>query len=134
MNIDGEEYQHIKAFACKVTHHINHPDMCNVGDKVGGNSCQKGDGHIGGTLYLCERNHINQSKTSNKDKRFTLMGLTTLTGKHLMCYLIFKDAKCYHQMEHRIVFTVTVNSNSENQINVNNNIDHGEALFEPLAG
>ena len=30
--------------------------MCIVGDKVGGNSSQKGDSYIGGTLYAYERN------------------------------------------------------------------------------
>ena len=68
--------------------------MCIVGNEVGGNTSQKGDGHIGSTLRLCERNVTPQSKTSNKDKRFTLMGLTTLTGKPLMCCVIFKGVKC----------------------------------------
>ena len=85
MNRDGEECQPIEAFGCKVTHRIKHPNMCIVGGEVGGNSSQKGDGHIGCTLYLCERNFIPQFKTSNKDERFALMELTTLTGKHLMC-------------------------------------------------
>ena len=31
-----------------------------------------------------------QSKASNKDNYFTLMGLTTLTGKSLMCCVICK--------------------------------------------
>ena len=82
--------------------------MCIVGDEVGGNTSQKGDGHIDDTLHLCERNLIPKSKTSNKDKRFTLMGLTTLTGKHLTCCVIFKGVKCCSQMECGVDFTIKI--------------------------
>ena len=77
VNRDGEECQHIEAFGCEVTHRIKHPDICIVDDEVGGNSSQKNDGHI--------FNFTLQSKTSTKDKLFTLMGLTTLPGKPLTC-------------------------------------------------
>ena len=36
------------AFSCKVTHRITHPEMAIGFDKTGGNTPQKGDGHIGG--------------------------------------------------------------------------------------
>jgi len=94
MGRDGKEWQHIEAFGCIVTHRIKHPDMYIIEDEVRGNTSQKDDGHIGGTSNLYERNHIVQSKMSNKDKRFTLMGLTTLTGKPLMCCAFFKGVKC----------------------------------------
>ena len=68
--------------------------MCIVSDEVGGNSSQNSDGHIGSTLHLCKRKFTSQSKTPNKDKRFILLGLTTLTGKLLMCCVIFKGKKC----------------------------------------
>ena len=68
--------------------------MCIVGDEIRGNSSQKGDDHIGGTLHLCERNISPQSITFNKNKQFTLMGVTILPGKPLMCCIIFKGAKC----------------------------------------
>ena len=69
--------------------------MYIIGDEVRGNTSQKDDGHIGGTSNLYERNHIVQSKMSNKDKRFTLIGLTILTGKLLMWCAFFKGAKCF---------------------------------------
>ena len=47
----------------------------------------------------------------NKDKRFILMGLTTVTGKPLMCCAIFKGVTCCSQTENRINFTVKVNNN-----------------------
>ena len=40
------------AFGCKVTHDLIHPDWCIVGDEAGGNISMKGDGHVGGRLYL----------------------------------------------------------------------------------
>ena len=54
MDRDGKECQPIEVFGCKVTHRIKHPDMCIVGDEVGGNTSQKGDGHIGAENYLHE--------------------------------------------------------------------------------
>ena len=135
MDRDGKECQPIEAFGCKVTHRIKHPDMCIVGDEVGGNTSQKGDGHIGGTLHLCERNFTPQSKTSNKDKRFTLMGLTTLTGKPLMCCVIFKGVKCCIETETGIDFTVPVNSDSNTQQDqFKDNLEDELASFEPLTG
>ena len=52
MNRDGEECQPIEGFDCKVTHRITRLDLCIISDEVGGNSSQKGDGHIGGTLHI----------------------------------------------------------------------------------
>ena len=66
MNRDGEEYKPIITFGCNVTHRIKHHHMFIVGGEVRGNSSQKGDGQIGGTLHLCERKHIPQSKTFNQ--------------------------------------------------------------------
>ena len=68
MDRDGKERQPTEACGCKVTHRIKHPDVSIVGDEVGGNTSQRDDGRSGGTLHLCERNYIPQTKTSNKDK------------------------------------------------------------------
>ena len=78
MNRDGLEYQSSEAFEYKVTDHITHADMCIIGNEVGGNFSQKSDDHIGGTVYIYERNFTPQTKTSNKENRSTLMRLTTL--------------------------------------------------------
>ena len=68
MNRDGEECQPSGVFSWKVTHHIKYPDICVIGNKVGGGFIQKGDAHIGGTVLVYERDFIPQSKTSNKEK------------------------------------------------------------------
>ena len=134
MDRDGKECQHIEACGCKLIHHIKHPDMCIVGDEVGGNTSQKGDGHVGGTSHWYERNNIPQSKTSNKDNRFILIGLTTLTDKPLMCCVIFKGVKCCVDTETGIDFTVKVNIISNTQQDLfKNNFEDEIASFEQLS-
>ena len=90
VNKGSEEFLPREAFGCKVMYHIKYPDMCIVGDEVGGNSSQKGDSNIGGTLHVCERKFAPQSKMFNKEKPCTLMGLTTLADKPLICCVTFK--------------------------------------------
>ena len=58
MNRDGEECQPGEAFGRKVSHHIKYPYMCIIGDEVGGNSSQKGDSHIDGTLHVCNNKKL----------------------------------------------------------------------------
>ena len=55
--------------------------MCIIGDEVGGNPSQRGDGYIDGTLRVCKINFNPKSKTLNKEKRFTLIGLKKLSDK-----------------------------------------------------
>ena len=49
-------------------------------DEVGGKLNMKGDGHIGGEMYLMDVGVIGQQKSSRNDKHFTLYGLTLLMG------------------------------------------------------
>ena len=63
------------------------------------------------------------------------MGLTTLTGKPLMCYVIFKGVKCYVDTKTVIDFTVKVNSISNTQQDLfKNNFEDEIVSFEPLTG
>ena len=62
--------------------------MCIVVDDVGGNTSQKGDGLVGGELLLTEPGQVAQRTISTKNKHYTLLGLTLLTGQPLMCVLI----------------------------------------------
>ena len=55
-----------KSFGCKVFHRLVHPDMCIVGDEVGGSISMKGDGHQGGTLYLCGKKQVQKKKYQQK--------------------------------------------------------------------
>ena len=53
MNRDGEIVEEQESFGCKILHRLIRLKMCIIGDKVGGSISMKGDGHRGGTLYLC---------------------------------------------------------------------------------
>ena len=89
MNRDGILVDEKDAFGCKVTHDITDPDMIIVMNEVGRNTSQKGDGHLGGELMLCETGKYPQRKVSTKNKHYTVLGLTTLSGKPVMCCIIF---------------------------------------------
>ena len=88
MDEDGNVVTENQALGCQVTHEIIRPDMCVVGDEVGGNLSMKGDGRVGGELMLCQKGTTSQYKVSVRDRYFTLMPLTLLTGEPLMCILI----------------------------------------------
>ena len=133
INRDGEECQPSETFGCKLTHHIKYFDLYIVCDEVGENSSQERDGHIGRTLHVCERIFTPQSKTFNKDKRFTLMGLTTLSDKPLTYCVIFKVTKYCSEIEIGIDFTANSRGSSDNQQErIDNNLEHEKASFDPL--
>ena len=83
------------AFGCKCSHILRHPEYCVVLDEVGGNINMKGDGHIGGEMYLCEPGVILEQKSSRADKHFTLLGLTLLSGGtiNVYCYVCGDEEK-----------------------------------------
>ena len=80
MNGDGDVVDEQDAFGCKVAIDITKPEMCIVADEVGGNTSQKGDGLVGGELLLTEPGQVAQKTISTKNKHYTLLGLTLLTG------------------------------------------------------
>ena len=69
MDRSGDKCEQSLLLGCKVTDQISIPDMCILGDEVGGNLCMKGDGHIGGSLFWVERGNVAQRKVSKKDKK-----------------------------------------------------------------
>ena len=106
MNRHGEVCDENESFGCKVTHQIIHPDMCLVGDEVGGNISMKGDGHVGGTKYLTGKGCVPQKRSSNAEKRFTLVGLTALTGDPVMCIIIIQGKEMKAHVESGIDISV----------------------------
>ena len=90
---EGNTCEEKDAYGCMVDVDITDPNMCIVFDEVGGNTSQKGDGHKGEAKYVCEIGSIPQQKMSEKDKKFTVLGLTCLDGKPLMCVIIIKGKK-----------------------------------------
>jgi len=93
MDRNGNICDEKDALGCKVTYDLIHPEMCVVGDEVGGNLNMSGDGHVGGEKLLCAKGTIPQQKTSTRDKHFTLLPLVLLTGKPLMCVMIIAGKK-----------------------------------------
>lgn len=89
MDKDSKIVDKSDAFGCIVAHDITHPDYIIVMDEVGGNTSQKGDGYVGGKLMLCETRKTPQQKINTKNKHYTLLGLTALSGKPIMCCVIF---------------------------------------------
>ena len=93
MDRKGKIVSEDKAFGCKVLIELSRPDMCLVGDEVGGNLSMKGDGHVGGQLFLTAPDRVPQQKASSKNRKFTLIGLTALTGEPVMCIIIIEGKK-----------------------------------------
>ena len=58
-------------------------------EEVGGNTSQKGNGNVGGELQLCERGKTPKRKINTKYKHYTLLGLISISGKPVMCIVIF---------------------------------------------
>ena len=99
MDRDGFECEEKDAFGCMVTHDITDPDMVLTLDEVGGNTSQKGDGQIGGELMLCATGTTPSRKINTKDKHYTVIPITTLSGKPVMCCIIFSGLRENHLCE-----------------------------------
>ena len=68
MDREGTIVEEASAFRCKCSHLLTHPEYCIVLDEVGGNINMKGDGHIGGDIYLYESGVIPNQKYSRANK------------------------------------------------------------------
>ena len=96
---NGVEVDKSNAFGCLCTHKIIHLEMCVVADEVGSNTSQKGDGHIGGKKFLCKKGAVLYEKVSTKDKHFTVMGFTLLTGDPVMFVIIISGTDMMGEVE-----------------------------------
>jgi hypothetical protein len=78
----GCEVEEINAKGMKVSTQQHCPDMCIIMDEVGCNINMTKDGHVNGTCFVVTQ------KASKKEKHFRCLGLTLLSGEHLMCVVI----------------------------------------------
>ena len=62
-------------------------------DEVGGNISQKGDGNKGDEKYITGKGMVPQLKSNAKDKHYTVLGLTALSGDPVMCVVIFAGTR-----------------------------------------
>ena len=99
MDEKGQVCDESQAYGCKVTHDLIHPDWCLVGDEVGGNISMKGDGHAGGRLYLAPKGSVAYRKFCKADRKFTLIGLTSLDGQPVMCIVIIQGTQVNRSAE-----------------------------------
>ena len=79
-----------EALGLPCTYKIIHPDMCLV---VGSNLSQKSDGHVGGRKVMCEKHCTTQDQLQHKEKNFTLLGFTSLSGDPVLCLIIIARVK-----------------------------------------
>ena len=90
-----------------------------VGDRAEENTSQKDDGHIGRIFHVYEIN----------------FRLTTLSGKLLMCCVIFNSVKYCSETETGIDFTINSPGSSNNQQEfIGNNLEYRKDSFEPFVG
>ena len=80
-------------FGLPCTHTITNPEMCLVVDEVGSDLSQKGDGHVGGAMFACEKGTCPQNKVQHTDKHFTLLGFTALNGEPVLCLVILAGVR-----------------------------------------
>jgi hypothetical protein len=66
MDRKGKIVSEDKEFGCKVLVELSWSDMCLVGDKVGGSLSMKGDGHMGGQLFLTAPDRVPQQRRHQK--------------------------------------------------------------------
>ena len=59
-------------------------------DEVGSDLNMMNDGHLGGMKFITRRGNNAVINSTKKSKRFTVLGLTALTGDPLMCVVIFE--------------------------------------------
>ena len=129
MDNDGNKCQESNALGCQVTHRLCHPELCFVGDEVGGNISMKGDGHVGGQKLCTEQGTIPYRKASHTEKKFTMIGLTSLDGNPVMCVLIIQGKYPDLSVETRIDVTINPDRNTEDvDFFFNNN---GEGKYFP---
>lgn len=93
MDREGNIVDEKSSFGCKVTHDITKPHCCFALDELGGNTSQKGDGHVGGQLLVCGKGDTPQISISTKSKHYTVMGITAFNGEIVMCVIIFAGLK-----------------------------------------
>jgi hypothetical protein len=67
---------------------LHRPDMCVVLDEVGCNLNMTKDGHTGGTEFVVGKDIEAKTKATKREKHFTCLGLTALSGQPIMCVVI----------------------------------------------
>ena len=111
----------------KTKYELIHPEMCLVVDEVGSNISQRGDGHIAGKKYCCEKGYgVPQNKSSINDRHFTLLGFTALTGEPVLCVVIIAGVIEAYEVETGIDIDAPVTGDPSDKDYFANNTGKGK--------
>ena len=89
-NKKNETVNENDSYGCQVTTDLHLPQCCVVMDEVGSDLNMMNDGHLGGMKFLTRKGNTAIINATKKSKRYTVLGLTTLSGEALMCVVIFE--------------------------------------------
>ena len=118
------------SYGCKVSTDLNLPQCCVVMDEVGSDLNMMNDGHLGGTKFITRKGNNAVINATKKSKRFTCLGLTTLSGQPLMCVVIFEGKERNPVMESGIDMFHPLAKEFDGDID-ESNIDFFENNFGP---
>ena len=97
-----------------------------LADKVGCNTCQKGDRHIGGGGEICQQGSVPYDQIGGKDKHFTCMDFTNLLGDPVLCVIIISRKEYTFQTDGGIDYDVTHVGDVEDEDCFEKNIGEGK--------
>lgn len=127
MDINGNIVERQEdAYGQKCTIKITHPEYCLVGDEVGSNTSQKGDGHVGGKKYVCQKNCVPRRTASKRDKKFTVIGLTNLRGEPVMCVVIIEGTQRLLKVELGVDYSAPWEGSAEDADFIKKNTGKGK--------
>ena len=90
MDKDGNVVQNEhESTGCKVEICLDRPDCALVMDEVGCNLSQDCNNRVGGELHLTDRKDEAYKSISTRHQHFTVLGLTALDGRPVLCVVIF---------------------------------------------
>jgi hypothetical protein len=90
VNSEGDKVERQEdSVGLKVTIEITHPQWIIFGNDVGTSIDQTKDGHVGGQRFVVQKGTRANIKSSHKERRFTVIGLTVASGEAVMCIVIF---------------------------------------------
>jgi hypothetical protein len=93
MDKEGNRVEEKNSVGFKVRSKLTRPDMCVVMDEVGCNLSMMKDGHAGGQKFVVGKGNEAKLKGTKKEKHFTCLGLTLLSGEPLMCVVLIDGQK-----------------------------------------
>ena len=118
VNSKGDKVSKLESVGLQVKVEVIHPEYILFGDEVGTDISQKNDGHVGGQKFVAAKGTRANVKSSHRDGRLTVIGLTAANGDAVMAIIIFaaEELTFEQRMGHdiRVLFDdeLTIDENS----------------------